>query len=98
MVALGERTTTYSTRCYQRSARSIGTARSYDALIDSMGVGDINAVEPPYLLKISGANEMAPEVLFFIRDLRRDLADRIQAVIDDGYDAGEVHIVLDGEV
>ena len=69
--------------------------RNGDALIDSIGTGDINAVEPPYLLRISGGKHMAPQVLEFLRDIRVHIDEHIQEMLADGGEPRDVHIVLD---
>lgn len=69
--------------------------RNHAALIDSIGVGDINAIEPPYVLRVTGGKHMAPQVLEFLRDVRADIAERIQEVVGDGYEPRDVQIVLD---
>lgn len=50
--------------------------RSMNALLDSMGAGAINAVEPPYRIRLVGAETLPAEVIGFLRDLRDYLAAR----------------------
>ena len=71
--------------------------RNYAVVVDSIGVGSINAVEPPYLIRIVGAKHMTPSVLEFLHDARADIAERIEDGIADGHDARDVHIVLDND-
>ena len=61
-------------------------------MVDSIGTGAINAVEPPYRIRIAGTTRMSPEVLEFLSDLKRDIADRIQHGVSQGWDARAVSI------
>ena len=48
---------------------------SVDALIDSMVWGEINAVEPPYIVRILGAKVLSAELRTEIETARRAIAD-----------------------
>ena len=50
--------------------------RNMGALIDSIGTGAINAVEPPYTLKFEGASEWPADVRDFLKDLQISIAER----------------------
>jgi hypothetical protein len=50
--------------------------RNINALIDSMGTGSINGIEPPYLLKIRGVPDWPSELRVLFRDFRKALAER----------------------
>jgi hypothetical protein len=49
--------------------------KSPDALIDSMIWGGINAVDPPYTIKISGTAELPRDVYNHVELVREELAE-----------------------
>lgn len=49
--------------------------KSPDALIDSMIWGGINSVEPPYMVKISGAGTLPENILDRIKLIKQVLAE-----------------------
>jgi hypothetical protein len=71
--------------------------RNINALVDSIGTGSINAIEPPYRLRIAGAEAWPPEVLSFMRDLRTHVAERIRSPPMPGEALRDLEIVLLGE-
>lgn len=71
--------------------------RNHAALVDSIGTGSINAVEPPYMIRVVRAKHMAPPVLAFLREVRVDIAHRIQESVADGDESRDAHIVLDND-
>ncbi len=53
--------------------------RNFNALRDSIGVGDVNRIEPPYRFVITGRPKMAPEtqsVVTAFCDLIRELREK----------------------
>ena len=46
-----------------------------DALLDSIVTGQINEVEPPYLLRFRGVAERPHEVQLFVSDLGQRITD-----------------------
>ena len=58
--------------------------RNLDALEDSIFVGDINAVEPPFHISISGTDTLSPAM--------RDFLARVRAVFTDNAGEGEATI------
>jgi len=67
------------------------------ALIDSIGTGSINAIEPPYLLKIRGAATWPTELREFVRDLRDSVAESVRFSAENYCELRDVEIVLDGD-
>ena len=52
-----------------------GHGKSPDALIDSMIWGGMNAVEPPYTIRISGAGALPKDVLDHVKLAKQVLAE-----------------------
>ena len=72
--------------------------RNYAALLDSISVGGINEVEPPYRIEISGARHMSADLLRFICELRADVERREREAVADRRPEVRVEIALDGDV
>jgi hypothetical protein len=51
--------------------------RNMNALIDSIAVGSINGIEPPYEIRVHGARRMSSEVRLFLDDLARYVEEAI---------------------
>ena len=51
--------------------------RTMNALIDSIGTGAINVIEPPYEITIAGAGSAAGDVREFLTDLRTYVMNRV---------------------
>ena len=49
--------------------------RNLDALDDSLGVGGINALEPPFRVEIAGAGKLPEAMQRFLTDVERVFAD-----------------------
>jgi hypothetical protein len=49
--------------------------RNFNALRDSIGVGDINAVEPPYHIAVHGVSRMSEPALAIVRHFRELIED-----------------------
>jgi len=52
--------------------------RNFDALRDSIGMGDINQIEIPYEIHITGLSPMSPEARQVVQAFR-DLIDNLKA-------------------
>ena len=56
---------------YQAFLHAVGApawhGRNLDALYDSIGSGDINEVETPYRVRITGVSAMSPEALEMVK-------------------------------
>ena len=71
--------------------------RNINALIDSMGTGSINEVEPPYMIKIGRDDAMPAELRDFLRDLGRYLDERTKWHFENYGEERVIHLVLPGD-
>jgi RNAse (barnase) inhibitor barstar len=71
--------------------------RNLDALIDSMGTGSINEIEPPYLIKIKRSQAMPVELRDILRDLGRYVDERAKHHLDACGEERVIHLVLSGD-
>jgi hypothetical protein len=49
---------------------------SVNAFVDSMGTGDVNAVEPPYIVKIVNASDLRGDIIELIEAISAGVAGR----------------------
>lgn len=53
--------------------------RNMNALIDSIALGGINGIEPPYEIRIHGACSMSEDARLFVADLARQVGEGIES-------------------
>jgi len=68
--------------------------RNLDALIDSMGTGSINEVEPPYLIRIEHSEAMPHELRGMLRDLGRYVEERAKHHLEAYGEERVIYLVL----
>ena len=71
--------------------------RNIHALIDSMGTGSINAIEPPYLVRINRSYALPVELKDFPRDLGQYLEERTRRHLQSYGEDRVTHLVLAGD-
>lgn len=71
--------------------------RNVDALMDSIGRGAINDVEPPFVVKILHSRAMPAELRDHLRDLGRWLGEATREHLEVYGEERVAHIVLDGD-
>jgi len=70
--------------------------RDMDALIDSMGAGSINGIEPPYVLSFNAVKGLPLDVVVFLCDLREYVSDALAWHNAHYEDQRDITILLDG--
>lgn len=68
--------------------------RSMNALIDSIAVGGINGIEPPYEIRIHGAGSMPEDARSLVADLARHVEEGIESCSSRSGDRRKVRFVL----
>jgi hypothetical protein len=68
---------------------------SFDALLDSMGAGSINEVEPPYELRIKAAVHWPPSLREFIADFVQSLSERTRQHLESFGERRDIRIILE---